>query len=404
MGQSFTGVDNGIGNILRTVKIAMVYLPTSGSETVGDYDDYLVQLSAALAELGHTVTRDGSQPPLSSFRDCDHRTSSYAECYPPTQPAPSLSGEQLPAVLQQFAQHLLTTWGADRPDVVHAHHWAGALATELAAQRLGIPAVVTYLPSPQHAPDSAEEPRVGRAIARHANRLVALNTAHATQLTRLGRPRAHIGIIPCGVDVDHYHPTGPTTPRGPFTHRLLYASSGQPHDGTDTAIEILSRTTDTELLITYPHFTPANTNDHSREIGHLAEQFRVTDRVQLCGAVTATDLPALLRSADILLHLPHSDPLGSIALQAMACGLPVIASAVEALQDIVINELTGYLVAPDRPRECATTINQLLAEPFQRQALGAAGRNRTQSRYTWPRIATETTQFYQHAMAWPGPQ
>lgn len=78
----------------------------------------------------------------------------------------------------------------------------------------------------------------------------------------------------------------------------------------------------------------------------------------------------------------------------MACSVQVIASAVEALADIVIDDVTGFLIAPDNPRQCAAAVNRLLTQPFQRQAMGAL-RDRAQSPYSWDRVAADTPQLYQ---------
>jgi D-inositol-3-phosphate glycosyltransferase len=88
-----------------------------------------------------------------------------------------------------------------------------------------------------------------------------------------------------------------------------------------------------------------------------------------------------------------------VALQAMACGVPVVASAVGALRDTVVHEVTGYLAARPDPRELASAVNALLRDSFLRRSLGAAGRDRTVARYTWDRIAADTVRLYEKSIS-----
>lgn len=378
------------------MKIAIPYIHT-GTSAFGDDGQFVAQLSAGLARLRHEVTvygrRGDPSLPKSASRD------RYTARQMVAGPSHPLSGEQLIPAVQRFTEELLTCWRAHRPDVVHAQQWPAALATELAAQRLGIRTVVTPQQDQKSQRGTDEQSSARRLVARHADWLVVLNTTHAAQLTRRIGSRAQVAVVPCGVDVDHYTPQGLATPRGDFRHRLIYFSSGATDDGTDTAIEALTRITDTELLIV-DAAPPAAINRDARtaRIRALARRHEITDRVRLWGAISDDELPPLLRSADIVVHLPRTDPTGSIPIKAMACGVPVIASAIDAPADIVIDDVTGYLIAPINPRECATTVKRLLVQHFQRQALGAAGRDRAQSRYSWDRIAADTLQVYQQAL------
>ena len=103
---------------------------------------------------------------------------------------------------------------------------------------------------------------------------------------------------------------------------------------------------------------------------------------------------ALLRTADVFVHVPAHAPHGIPCLQAMACGVPVVASAVGAHLDMVIDGTTGLLVPPGRPQLIAARIRHLLGQRMLRQACSVAAVDRVQSRYSWDRIATETLAVY----------
>jgi glycosyltransferase involved in cell wall biosynthesis len=130
----------------------------------------------------------------------------------------------------------------------------------------------------------------------------------------------------------------------------------------------------------------------------LAKELGVARRVHLHGAVPREGMPAMLRSADVVACTPWYEPFGIVPLEAMACGIPVVASAVGGMLDTVVQDVTGKLVSPKKPVEIAAAINRLLRDSFLRQSLGLAGRDRVCARYSWDRVAADTLRIY-HQLA-----
>jgi D-inositol-3-phosphate glycosyltransferase len=152
---------------------------------------------------------------------------------------------------------------------------------------------------------------------------------------------------------------------------------------------------DTELVIVGgPPKSELARDPEACRLRELATQLGVADRVQLYGSVAREEMPALLRSADVVACTPWYEPFGIVPLEAMACGVPVVASAVGGMLDTVVHDVTGRLVAPKRPDAVADAINHLMRDEFLRQSLGAAGRDRARSRYSWDRIAADTLRIY----------
>ena len=135
-----------------------------------------------------------------------------------------------------------------------------------------------------------------------------------------------------------------------------------------------------------------------RRLVKVAETLGVTDQVSFAGASAATTLPPLLRSADLVVSVSEYDPTGSTAVQAMACGTPVVASAVGGQVDAVVDGTTGILVPPGRPALLAQRIRQLLQHPMLLEAFSVAAADRARSRYSWDRIAHETLADYDAAL------
>ena len=136
-----------------------------------------------------------------------------------------------------------------------------------------------------------------------------------------------------------------------------------------------------------------------RRLAELAELLGVGGRVTFEGRVSRTQACELMRSADIAVCVPWYEPFGIVPLEAMACGVPVIGSAVGGLLDTIVDGVTGLHVPPRDPAQLARAINRLVADPALRERLGAAGAARARELYGWDRIAGQTLAVYQAVSA-----
>jgi glycosyltransferase involved in cell wall biosynthesis len=237
--------------------------------------------------------------------------------------------------------------------------------------------------------------RMERALARDVDRIIATCTDEVGELVRLGAARNRITVVPSGVDVDQFSPDGPAAERGDRP-RVLCIGRLVPRKGFDTVIRALVGVPEAELIIAGgPAADELAGDPEAARLTRLAERFGVADRVRLVGAVARPDVPALLRSADLVVCTPWYEPFGIVPLEAMACGVPVVASAVGGFLDTVVDGATGTLVPPRRPDRLAAAMRRLLAEPFWREAYGTAGVDRARSRYSWDRIAAATLAVYE---------
>jgi glycosyltransferase involved in cell wall biosynthesis len=116
--------------------------------------------------------------------------------------------------------------------------------------------------------------------------------------------------------------------------------------------------------------------------------------VNFAGTVAGDDLPVLMRSADVFLCTPRQPPRAAAVLQAMASGIVVVTLAVGVLSDAVVDNVTGLLLSPESPGGLAAALRSLLAQSFQCESMGAAGRSRALSRFCWDRIALDSLHIY----------
>ncbi|TQJ90910.1 glycosyltransferase [Streptomyces sp. SLBN-31] len=391
------------------MRIAMVSehaspLAALGGVDAGGQNVYVARLSEELARRGHDVTvytrRDSAdlpdRVPLPGGAVVEHVPAGPPEAIPK-----DALFEHMPA----FAVHLSRVWLRERPDVVHAHFWMSGMASQIGAHPHGIPVIQTFHAlgtvkrRHQGRDDTSPIERIGieRQIAHTCERILATCTDEVQELAAMGVSSSRVSVVPCGVDADHFHPGADTAdaPAREQRHRLLACGRLVPRKGYDQAIRALTRIPDTELLIAGgPPSDRLNTEPEARRLLKLAEEQGVADRVRLLGAVEPRRMPALMAGADLVLCTPVYEPFGIVPLEAMACGTPVVATAVGGHRDTVADRRTGRLVPPGDAPAIADAARDLLGHERRRRRFAAAGRERVLARYTWRRVADGAEQVY----------
>jgi glycosyltransferase involved in cell wall biosynthesis len=318
-------------------------------------------------------------------------------------PAAPVPRDELFPLMGEFADGLGRFWRDWRPDVVHAHFWMSGWAALTAGRPLRIPLVQTFhalgVVKRRHQGDKDTSPParegVERKLLRQMDRTIATCSDEVFELLRLGGDQHRISVVPCGVDLGLFGPDGPAEPRRPGFHRVVYVGRLVERKGIGNVITALGDVPDAELVVAGgPDRSGFHADPEVQRLSALAGAVGVADRVELRGRVDRRDLPALLRSADVVACVPWYEPFGIVPLEAMACGVPVVASAVGGLVDTVVDGVTGFHVPPRRPESLAAALRTLLPDADLRARLGAAGRRRVQTRYGWPRVAESTLAVY----------
>ncbi|WP_158839316.1 glycosyltransferase [Saccharothrix deserti] len=368
-------------------------LSVLGDAEEGGQDVHVADLAAALAQSGHDVVvhtrRDSVRPP-----DLVHTRDGYDVVHVPAGPPSPVHPDELLPHLDEFTRFLRQQWRTEPPAVVHAHYWTSGVASVLAANGLDVPVVQTFhslgVVEQQTGAEAVPEARVSteRLIRREARRLVAWCTDEMAQLVRLGVARTRIAVVPPGVDVERFKPDGPRLNRQ-LPHQVV-----APAAGAEDVITALRSVWDTELVV-----VGGRPGDVRRLREHARAQ-EVGGRVRLVGRVPRVAMPALLRSADVVV-CAASDESGVTPLEAMACGVPVVAATVGGAVDTVVDGVTGLLVPPNDARALGRALRPLLADDARREAYGIAGADRVQARYSTVRIAAETVRVYRQAAGQP---
>jgi D-inositol-3-phosphate glycosyltransferase len=229
--------------------------------------------------------------------------------------------------------------------------------------------------------------------------VIATASQELFSLRRLGTDPRRVTVVPCGVDLTLFSPPA-SRPEPSGLLRIVWVGRLVERKGVGTIIEALATAPGVELIVAGgPDRRDLCGDAEYRRLAELAERVGVAGRVRFSGRVGRTEASELLRSADIAVCVPWYEPFGIVPLEAMACGVPVIGSAVGGLLDTIVDGSTGLHVPPRDPARLARAINQLVADARLRARLGAAGAERARALYGWDRIAEHTLAVYEAVVA-----
>jgi D-inositol-3-phosphate glycosyltransferase len=387
------------------MRIAMVSehaspLAVLGGADAGGQNVHVAALALALAELGHEVEvytrRDDPGPaevvPLGPGVEVIHV---------PAGPALPIPKDELHGYMPAFGDWLAARWTDRRPDVVHAHFWMSGLACAQARRTAGFPFAQTFhalgVVKRRHQGAADTSPSIRQPaeqrLAYDADAVIATATEEVHELLALGARAESLHVVPCGVDLFEG-----TTPADDWWRgsggRVLSLGRLVERKGVDTVIAAMAALPEAELVIAGGPAANFEDDPEVRRLRAQVERLGLTDRVQLVGAVTRDQVPGLLRSADVVACTPWYEPFGIVPLEAMACGRPVVGSAVGGLLDTVVDGVTGIHVPPRDAERLAAALGELLADPQLRRRLGLAAAARVAEKYTWATVAAETEAVY----------
>jgi len=396
------------------VRIAMVSehaspLAALGGVDAGGQNVHVAALSAALARRGHDIrvyTRRDDPALPDRVRVQPRLEVVHVDAGPPC----GVPKDELLPFIGELATGIGRDFETVAPDIVHAHFWmSGLAALEAASAGTGprVPVVQTF-----HALGTVKRRHQGKAdtspgerrwlepaVGRSADRIIATCSDEVFELKAMGIDASKVSIAPCGVALEFFTPEGAAATRK-RRHRILSVGRLVPRKGVDTVIQALALLRDkgfpdTELLIVGGKANAGSGADpEATRLALLAAELGLGKHVTFQGQVPREDMPGIFRSADAVVCTPWYEPFGIVPLEAMACGIPVVAAAVGGLADTVLDNATGIHVPPRAPEATADALAMLLSSPQLRQELGAAGRIRAAARYSWDRVAADSEKAY----------
>jgi D-inositol-3-phosphate glycosyltransferase len=297
-------------------------------------------------------------------------------------------------------------------DLLHAHYWLSGVAGLILKDRWRVPLIQMFhtlgrLKNRVARSQAELEPDLRileeSRIVREADRIVAANAVDRAHLVwYYGAPSDRMDVIPCGVDTELFQPMGSAEAKsalslGPERY-LLYVGRLTPIKGLETLLEAMrclrreARYRDLRLLVVGGDADEPE-NGHAAHLLERIAALGLQHVVSFVGPQPQERLRLYYAAARITVMPSYYESFGMVALEAMACGSPVIASRVGGLTTTVLDGVTGFLVPEGDPLALAERVARFLEDERFRQRLGSEA-SRVASRYRWPCVAEAICQLY----------
>lgn len=336
-------------------------------------------------------------------------------------PARYVPKEAMLPYMDEFADSLLAFAARERQryDVLHANFFMSGHAARRVAARWGVPHVITFHALgavrrlAQGGADRFPSQRVDieRELMHEADRVIAeCPQDRLDMLEYYGADPARIDVVPCGFDPKDLYPQDRTAARRqlgwhPQAYTVLQLGRLVPRKGIDNVIRGIQCLREVHGVPATLYVVGGNAEDPNPvatpEIGRLAAlaaELGIEDAVKFVGRRGRDRLRTLYSAADVFVTTPWYEPFGITPIEAMACGTPVIGSAVGGIRHTVRDGVTGLLVPPEDPAALAGSLAALAEDPALRLKLGRAARVRAQQ-FTWARVAAGIVLSYAAACA-----
>jgi D-inositol-3-phosphate glycosyltransferase len=291
-------------------------------------------------------------------------------------------------------------------DILHAHYWLSGVAGLALREKWGAPLVQMFHTlgrlknTVAQSPDEVEpELRIAEEsrIVANADRIVAANVVERAHLVWHYQADAErVEVIPCGVDTEMFRPLARSAAKdllelGPEP-LLLYVGRLQPIKGLETLLEAMTRLDGATLLIIGGDQDEPE-NSHGVALREQVKSLKLERRVRFLGAQPQRRLRLFYAAADATVMPSYYESFGMVALEAMACGCPVVASSVGGLTTTIQDGVTGHLVPEGNPAALAERLARLLADEEARTRLGREAARWAEA-HRWPCVAESVCRLY----------
>ena len=379
-----------------------------GEKDAGGMNVYVRELSKGLGRLGVNVdvfTRCQTFGPTEITQIGPNVRVIHLEAGEPRW----LPKNELYAFLPQFLSHLDAFRRSENLhyDIVHSHYWLSGWVGARLRRMWNVPMVQMFhtlgLLKNTVARSSAEmEPALRiqgeRDVVAAADRLIAANPIEYGHLVDLYSADPHkIRIVPCGVDIDLFHPIDRDEARTRLGldegQYVLFVGRLEALKGVDVLINAMSllarQACKARLLIAGGNLD----GDEAQRLRASVQNLHLTETVRFLGAVDQHDLPYYYSAADVCAMPSFYESFGMVAIEAMACGAPVVASRAGGLQFTVRDGETGYLVPPGEAAPLAEAIANLLCDSDLRSRMGQAAAEIAKA-YSWDEVSRSILSIY----------
>ena len=409
---------------IATLMVHTSPLEQAGMGDAGGMNIYVVENSIKMASAGVEVdifTRADKTGLADAVEIARGVTVHHLEAGP----IGALTKEELPtqigALTHAFMEHQ-SGKPNDYYDIIHSHYWISGQLGWMISERTGVPLVHTMhtmakVKNQALAEGDTPEPLIRalgeEQIVQNAKALIANTDAEAASLVSLyGADSDRVKVVTPGVDLQRFTPGhGKSSARNilniaPDAILLTFVGRIQPHKGPEVLVRAVA-----EMVAHTPHLraklalvimggaSGTGINEPER-LAKLAQFLGVSELIHFKEPVTRSELADWYRASDLVCVPSYSESFGLVALEAQACGTPVVASAVGGLRTAVSDGISGTLVDGHDSKAWASVLSRLIAEP-QRRILLSMGAIEHAKRFGWETTARQTLDVYDWVLSKP---
>jgi D-inositol-3-phosphate glycosyltransferase len=400
-------------------------LATLGGKNTGGMNVYVQMLTRRLGRLGihvdvYTRSQDEHVPQVLHDLGFGNRV-----VHIPSGPEIPLPKDELTKYIPTYVEGILkfVEKKGIQYDLIHSHYWMSGMAAISLKEKWGVPVINMYhtlgLMKQRVARNSEEAEgqyriKGEREVLEKSDRIVAATVAELAQLQWLYQadPRK-IKVIPPGVDTTHFYPIPLDEAKDfvgiPPDHRLLlYVGRIEPLKGIDTLIKSIALIRDRGILekhcCLYVSIIGGDNqedqekmSDEMSRLVDLSEEYGLVDLVTFLGSRDQETLPYYYSAAEAVIMPSHYESFGMVALEAMACGVPVVASEVGGLAFLVQDGITGFHFPAEDPKALSEKLIMLIEDAELRKRMSNKAAE-VAKEYGWRKIAAQILELYQEVI------
>lgn len=394
-------------------------LATLGGKDTGGMNVYVRDLTCELGRMGihvdvFTRSQDDHVPHVLHDLGYGNRV-----VHVPAGPETPRSKSELASYIPEFVEGVkqFATEKGITYDVIHSHYWMSGLAAEALSDAWGgTPIVHMYhtLGEMKNRVARSEDERAGedrlngeRQVLRRADRIVVATLAELTQLRFLYKANDRkLVVIPPGVDTSHFYPIQADEAKQyiglrPENRMVLFVGRIEPLKGVDTLIQAMAcldlqevhRPVHLAIIGGEPNAIPQDMSAEMTRLQKLCDELCMGGLVVFLGKRGQDTLPYYYSAAEVVVMPSLYESFGMVALEAMACGTPVIASEVGGLGYLVQNGETGYTIPDSDPEALCDRLSSLLGNAHLRETMGLRAAEYALD-YAWEKIAAQIVDVY----------
>src|ERR1043165_304173 len=394
-------------------------LATLGGKDTGGMNVYVRELTRQLGKMGihvdvFTRSQNDHVPHVLHELGYGNRV-----VHMPAGPEYPLPKEQLANYIPQFVEGV-KYFACEKGipyDVIHSHYWMSGLAADALSDAWGGTPIVhmfhtlgemkNRIARSEAERESEYRLQGERQVLRRADRIIAATIAEVTQLRFLYKAnQSKLVVIPPGVDVSHFYPIPADEAKmyvglKPEDRMILYVGRIEPLKGVDTLIEAMTclqlkeeRPVHLAIIGGDPAASPQEMSAEMARLQKLCDDLAVGQTVVFLGKRDQDKLPYYYSAAELVVMPSHYESFGMVALEAMACGTPVIASEVGGLAYLVRDGETGFTIPDQEPDMLCEKISWLLND-HQLQARMSQRAEEYAQDYAWEKIANQIVNVYE---------